>query len=92
VTSSHTERFRITWDDGQYKVSVPRYDGGEVVDAASYDRQRAALVHAVSVIQQWHNGGLRGKDASELWDIYWRNAPEMKQIRDALTDEEVSRG
>ena len=53
-----------------------------------YERTRDALVKAVAAVQQWHNGGLRGKDASELWDIYWRNAPEMKQIREALTDEQ----
>lgn len=60
------------------------------MNTTSHTRMRAALVKAVEVIQQWHNGGLRGKDASELWDIYWRNAPEMKQIREALTDDLVS--
>lgn len=50
-------------------------------------RLRAALVEAVEVIQQWHNMGMRGPDASELWDIYWRNAPELKLIREALTDD-----
>jgi hypothetical protein len=45
---------------------------------------RAALVHAVSVIQTWHNMDIPERDRSGLWDIYWRNAPEMKPIREAL--------
>jgi hypothetical protein len=33
------KRFKITWDNVnfKYKVSIPEYDGGEVVDANSYD-------------------------------------------------------
>jgi hypothetical protein len=50
------------------------------------EQLRAALVHAVGVIQTWHNMGMSGKQASDLWDIYWRSAPEMKLIRDALSD------
>jgi hypothetical protein len=46
---------------------------------------RAALIGAIEVIQTWHNMGLAGKHASEMWDIYWRNAPEMKPIREALS-------
>jgi hypothetical protein len=48
---------------------------------------RAALVHAVSVIQTWHNMGIPKKDRSALWDIYWRNSPEMQPIRAELTKE-----
>lgn len=48
------------------------------------DRLRAALVRSVSVIQTWHNMGVPEKQRSDLWDIYWRNAPELKQIREAL--------
>jgi regulator of replication initiation timing len=49
------------------------------------ERKHAALVHAVSVIQTWHNMGIHESfSASELWDIYWRNAPEMKPIREAM--------
>ena len=51
--------------------------------AADARRLRAALLKAVEVIQTWHNMDA-GKDASALWDIYWRNAPEMKPIREAL--------
>lgn len=49
------------------------------------DDMRAALVHAVEVIQTWHNMDVPEKERSGLWDIYWRNAPEMKPIRAALT-------
>jgi hypothetical protein len=49
------------------------------------ERKHAALVHAVSVIQTWHNMGIHDSfSASELWDIYWSNAPEMKPIREAM--------
>jgi hypothetical protein len=49
------------------------------------EQLRAALVHAVEVIQTWHNMDVPAEQRSELWDIYWRNAPEMKPIRSALT-------
>jgi len=52
--------------------------------ADAYDHLRETLLKAVETIQGWHNIGA-GKKASELWDIYWRNAPEMKQIRAALS-------
>lgn len=47
---------------------------------------RKAIVQAVEVIQVWHNMGMSGKVASDAWDIYWRNAPEMKPIREALKE------
>lgn len=31
-------RFRIDWQNSEYKVTIPKYDGGEVVDAESYDK------------------------------------------------------
>lgn len=48
-----------------------------------------ALRQAVEVIKTWHN-----MDGSDVWDIYYRNAPEMRSIRDALaapprTDDDV---
>jgi hypothetical protein len=48
------------------------------------EQLRTALVQAVSVIQTWHNMEVPEKQRSALWDIYWRNAPELKQIREAL--------
>lgn len=52
---------------------------------------RGALVKAVEVIRQWHGMGVPKKQEHELWTIYWRSAPEMKQIREALTDDEVGK-
>lgn len=40
----------------------------------------AALQEAVEVIKDWHN--MDG--AADVWDIYYRNAPEMKRVREAL--------
>ncbi len=45
---------------------------------------RAALLKAVECIQEWHNMGVPRKDRSNLWDLYWRNAPELREIREAL--------
>lgn len=50
---------------------------------------RAALVHSVSVIQTWHNMNVPPKQVSALWDLYWLNAPELKQIREALASQEA---
>ena len=65
-----------------------------LTDAAQLiEQQRAALVKSVEVIQTWHNQGIPVRECSKLWDIYWRNAPEMKPIREALhTGLETSRG
>lgn len=43
-----------------------------------------ALVKAVDCIRIWHNADVPATQRSELWDIYWRNAPELKPIRAAL--------
>jgi hypothetical protein len=52
------------------------------------DQMRTALVHAVSVIQTWHNMSIPKAQRSELWDTYWKSAPEMVAIRNALTKSE----
>jgi hypothetical protein len=49
------------------------------------ERLRAVLVKSVAAIRTWHNQGIPVRECSKLWDIYWRNAPEMKPIREALT-------
>lgn len=61
-------------------------DGNEAL--AAFQSQAAgrirmledALRQAVKVITTWHNMG----GADDVWDIYYRNAPEMKAIRDIL--------
>jgi hypothetical protein len=50
------------------------------------DRLRVALLGAVEAIQTWHNMGMSAQQASSMWDIYWRNAPEMRPIREALKE------
>jgi multidrug efflux pump subunit AcrA (membrane-fusion protein) len=35
------ERFRVSWRDGAYRVSIPDFDGGDVVRAEAYDALRA---------------------------------------------------
>ena len=44
-----TERFKITWRDAHYYVSIPNYSGGEVVDAASFEE----LVKALKIARTW---------------------------------------
>ena len=44
-----------------------------------------ALIAAVAVIQTWHGMGEGRRMAfMQAWRIYWRNAPEMAPIREAL--------
>jgi hypothetical protein len=64
-------------------LGIAQYTGRSIPE--HIEQLRAALVKAVEVIQTWHNMGVPEKQRSELWDIYWRNAPELKQIREALT-------
>ena len=52
---------------------------------AEVERLRGALVKSVDCIRVWHNQGIPVRECSKLWDIYWRNSPEMKPIREALS-------
>ena len=64
-------RFKITWANCEYRVSIPSYKGGEVVTADEHDAiltRHAALVEAVA----W----LRGVD-----DVRERFAAEFPWIR-----------
>ena len=46
---------------------------------------RNALLKAVEVIRLWHDGTLELEAPSNAtWRIYYNNAPEMKEIREAL--------
>lgn len=52
------DRFKITWDKGAYYVSVPNYQGGEVVPIQAVDRLLAALkpfVELADVCDHFHN-------------------------------------
>lgn len=48
--SSSVERFTIRWVDGMYRVSIPEYDGGEVVTAEAYDRLRQIAAETAAAI------------------------------------------
>lgn len=48
------------------------------------NEMRALLLKAVEIIRVWHNQGVPVRECSKLWDIYWRNSPEMKPIREGL--------
>lgn len=50
-TSVTENRFRIAWLDGAYHVSIPNYEGGEVVSAAEYDRLTAELAAARKALE-----------------------------------------
>jgi hypothetical protein len=41
--SDNTKRFTIKWKSDHYTVSVPNYEGGEVVSAEEYDRLKTVL-------------------------------------------------
>ena len=41
--SDDINRFRISYRDGAYMVSIPNYDGGEVVRADLYDATNKTL-------------------------------------------------
>ena len=51
---------------------------------------RELLKKAVALIKIWHNGEavmkLGQEQAEYLWNIYYNNAPEMKEIREALSE------
>jgi hypothetical protein len=72
------------WSLAHYKRENSNLARCYIAMTAERDRLREALVHSVTVIQGWHNMGVPEKQRSELWDIYWRNAPELKPIRAAL--------
>lgn len=41
--TTEAKRFKIIWRDGAYHVSIPNYEGGEVVDAAIHDRDQETI-------------------------------------------------
>jgi hypothetical protein len=45
-------RFRISWDNGAYYVSIPNYQGGEVVPASIADDLVKALELAEDILSR----------------------------------------
>lgn len=71
-------RFRIsTHDNGYYCVSIPRYEGGEVVKAEDYDQMRRMLINVLDAnygtdFSDIGNGdGLPPEQANEVI-AFWR--------------------
>jgi hypothetical protein len=52
--------------------------------ASAMEQWRGTLIAAVKIIKDWHNIRLGLCHQQEAWSIYWRNAPEMAPIREAL--------
>lgn len=72
------KRFKIIWHAGSYRVSIPNYEGGDVVDAASFD----ALVQALIQIDTLATctGVVDPSQHKNMLDNIYRIA------RDAITD------
>ena len=58
--------------------------------AEARKQERELLQKAVKLIKIWHNGEavmkLGREKAAYMWNIYYNNAPEMKEIRQALKE------
>lgn len=56
-----------------------------------YEKLLTVLKQSVEVIKQWHNAGAvryKSKEViEEIWHLYYENAPEMREIREALKEE-----
>lgn len=50
TASKMPAKFRITWRDGAYFVSIPNYDGGEVVPVDIVERMAEALKECQSAL------------------------------------------
>jgi hypothetical protein len=66
-------RFRISWDKGAYYVSIPNYQGGEVVPASIADDLVKALEEALAVIQDCvgysHSGDPWEENAFDMGEL-----------------------
>lgn len=85
TATSHTvseARFRITWDGSDYRVSIPCYDGGEVVKAESYDRLRTALRELVEATEDTLRSHLRATECCAV------TRERCKKARALLSDDE----
>jgi len=43
---------------------------------------REVFGNAIALIKAWHNMSMQGARLGEVWNIYYNNAPEMKEIRE----------
>lgn len=73
-TLSQVKSFRVTWYSvfAAYKVSIPNWEGGEVVHRSDYDAllsQRGSLVEALKNLQAWMEFLLKHKIRSRAGEI-----------------------
>lgn len=81
-TPTH-DRFTISYRDGAYKVSIPNYDGGEVVSAAAYDQLSALCAQMAAALEE-----IKKRDTEIVEGGAIRDA--AGGIIDAFDTEEVS--
>lgn len=55
-------RFRISYNDGVYRVSIPRYHGGEVVNAEAYDANQRRIVELEEALREMVNSAIDFND------------------------------
>ena len=85
---------KIIWE---YKEPLKSQVIGDIISLFQSAQAEAVRQHhellkkAVELIKTWHNGEAvmkLGKEQAEyMWNIYYNNAPEMKAIRQALSNE-----
>ena len=47
-------------------------------------KERKLIVKAVGIIKDWHCMNMDDKTAERMWDIYYNDAPEMKELREYI--------
>lgn len=62
-----------------YTAAATKYLMQSIEDKERIKELEDGLTKAVGVIKVWHR-------ADEVWDIYFNNAPEMKTIKQLLSD------
>jgi hypothetical protein len=83
-----TARFRIsTHDSGYYCVSIPKYEGGEVVHAADYDVLLAEVGRLRDALEPFTNNGRvfifhRNAEAGDYFECLFcnREGPRWREI------------
>jgi hypothetical protein len=92
---THVTTFGRSADDkmrsGQIGEAIAEDYGGEPTDDLRADWRLIeqaelceALNAAVKVIRTWHGMGHNPESEKVAWDLYYRNAPEMRLIRETL--------
>lgn len=76
-----TQRFRISYRDGSYRVSIPNYEGGEVVRAEHYDKEIGRLRQTLRTIS-----GLYGATRQEPSALNASLASASMLAREAIED------